>query len=177
MKTEREIINKKVTAVNDRLKRFNRPGITMDDYIELHDVILHLKTLFAVDWLTLREFLYASQRKDLVELMEVSEDGVEKARIIAKWLDVVASARVEKHTLTQGFAKGMSASKRRHIEAINAITEYSVKEFAKLIGVHPHTVRARFKKGELQGRQDSKGIFIAASELKKFKQLGNNTDE
>lgn len=177
MKTEREIINKKVKAVNDRLKRFNRPGITMDDYIELHDVILHLKTLFAVDWLTLREFLYASQRNDLVELMEVSEDGVDKARIIAKWLKVVASVKAEEHTLSQGVTKGIIESEKRHLEAINAITEYSVKEFAELIGVHPHTVRARYKKGELQGRQDSKGIFIAASELKKFKQLDNNTDE
>jgi len=172
MKTEREIINKKVKAINDKLKkRYNHhPCITIDDYIELHDAILHLKALFAVDWRILSDFLYASQRKYLVELMEESEDGVDKAQIIARWLDRVASASAEEHTLAQGFTKGISESEKRHVEAINAITEYSVKEFAELIGVHPHTVRARYKKGELQGRQDSKGIFIAASELKKFKQ-------
>ena len=177
MQTERAIIKKKVKAINDRLIRYHHPCITIDDYIELHDAILHLKTLFAVDSRTLCDFLYASQRKYLVELMEESEDGVEKAQILANWLNRVASVKAEEHTLSQGVTKGIIESKRRHLEAINAITEYSVKEFAELIGVHPHTVRARYKKGELQGRQDSKGIFIAASELKKFKQLGNNTDE
>jgi hypothetical protein len=52
--------------------------------------------------------------------------------------------------------------------SIPSITEYSVKEFAKLVKLHPHTVRKRFSLGELNGRQDRKGIFIAASELKKY---------
>lgn len=47
--------------------------------------------------------------------------------------------------------------------------EYSVKEFAKLTSLHPHTVRARFHKGKLMGRKDSKGIYISATELEKFK--------
>ena len=52
--------------------------------------------------------------------------------------------------------------------SIPSITEYSVKEFAKLVKLHPHTVRKRFSLGELNGRKDSTGIFIAASELKKY---------
>lgn len=47
--------------------------------------------------------------------------------------------------------------------------EYPVKEFAKLTHRHEHTIRTKFHSGELKGRQDSKGIFIAASELSKFK--------
>ena len=48
-------------------------------------------------------------------------------------------------------------------------TEYPVKEFAKLAHRHEHTIRTKFHSGELKGRQDSKGIYIAASELSKFK--------
>ena len=48
-------------------------------------------------------------------------------------------------------------------------TEYSVKEFAQLAHRHEHTIRKMFHSRELKGRQDSKGIFIAASELSKFK--------
>ncbi|MBQ4018886.1 MAG: hypothetical protein II605_06560, partial [Paludibacteraceae bacterium] len=47
--------------------------------------------------------------------------------------------------------------------------EYPVKEFAKLTHRHEHTIRTKFHSGELKGRQDSKGIYIAASELSKFK--------
>lgn len=46
--------------------------------------------------------------------------------------------------------------------------EYPVKEFAKLAHRHEHTIRTKFHSGKLKGRQDSKGIFIAASELSKF---------
>lgn len=48
------------------------------------------------------------------------------------------------------------------------ITEYPVKEFARLINRHAHTVRTYFHDGRLKGRQDTKGIYIYASELEKY---------
>lgn len=47
--------------------------------------------------------------------------------------------------------------------------EYSVKEFASLAKCHEHTIRKYFHDGRLKGRQDSKGIFIFASELEEYK--------
>ena len=47
--------------------------------------------------------------------------------------------------------------------------EYPVKEFAKLVKCHVNTIRNKYHTGELKGRKSTKGIYIAASELSKFK--------
>lgn len=47
--------------------------------------------------------------------------------------------------------------------------EYPVKEFAQLVKCHVNTIRNKYHTRELKGRKSTKGIYIAASELSKFK--------
>lgn len=98
------------------------------------------------------------------ESIKLSKDGMQ-ALIYTLNLVIVAASKQKQCNEAMQIGRMLEAIS--HIE--NTPKEYSVKEFAELTNLHPHTVRRRFKAKELQGRQDSKGIFIAATELEKFK--------
>ena len=170
MQTKREIIKRRMKVINYHLNRRGYPSITMEQYMELQGALLHIGTLLGTERRTLIEFLYApSTRKDIDNLIKETDNGFIQLQTIGRWLNGVIASTEKKKSNAKGFVEGIKESKKRLAEVANSIQEYSVSEFAKLAHRHEHTIRTKFHSGELKGRQDSKGIFIAASELPKFK--------
>ena len=102
------------------------------------------------------------------ERIKLSKDGIQA--LISTLNLVIVAASNQKQTY-EAMDLGRKLESISHRE--NTPKEYSVKEFAELTHLHPHTIRKRFKAKELQGRKDSKGIFIAATELERFKTQNN----
>lgn len=104
----------------------------------------------------------------LLYAMKDCHEKINRLHSIVHALQTAINTAKSNHCLNAGVEIGILSSLLSQSQE-PLPREYPVKEFARLVKLHEHTVRKRFHSGELKGRQDSKGIFIAASELSKFK--------
>lgn len=182
MKTKREIVNEELRVLNARLRLRGRQSmINFKRYLEIKSIMLNL-TDRVIDLCSIKprylvnEFLYMESTVNDFKTAVVSRCSEHEIRFLGEWLKIAAN-EIEKHRFPSMHLTELEKLANAIIEDRNREKEkekennrkwYSVKEFATLVNLHPHTIRKYYKSGKLNGRQDTKGIFIDANELKKY---------
>ena len=173
MKTKREINNAELKALNTRLRRWGHAPIDFNHYMEIKGTMSNLTDrimdLLENESRVLIEFLYISSTvHDFNAAIAPHTKEEKKFQILMRWLNIIEKKQEENLMFSQGNSKGREELENELKEKDNEIKWYSVKDFAELVKLHPHTIRTYFKAGKLRGRQDTKRIFIDASELEKY---------
>ena len=172
MQTKREQQKKHQALLNNDIQRrlsntklsFNDMTILEDKEKNLVDAIVALLDFDS----SVIEAEVANISAQLLWSMKDCHEKINRLNSIMHILQNTLKTAESNNTLNAGMDIGM-LSAWQSISQEPLPTEYSVKEFAQLAHRHEHTIRKMFHSKELKGRQDSKGIFIAASELSKFK--------
>lgn len=178
MATQRIGLKNKCAYVNVRLRKLgSKITLTQQEFLEL-DQKIHQFSKASLDLLrydpivleVVEPFIGAYLLADITQArhFKYSEDGI---HALSSGIELVPKIIYRQEQAHAMISLGRDLESRDQEE--NAPQEYSVNEFAELTHLHPHTIRKRFKDGELKGRKDSKGIFIAATELEKFKPQNN----
>ena len=167
MKTERQKLEHEFNIFKLGLERIGKE-ITIDDYIRKKEkksiLIKALNELMKEDSLYISRLLYTSSDENFFVNVDKNED-IKKLESIICWLDKNLQDR---KTSLRVNAVATIAKERGAAEAVakfRSIKEYKVVEFADIVKRHPNTIRSDYKKGKIEGRQDSKGIWIDASAL------------
>lgn len=174
MKTKRAIVNKELQFLNKRLSRYGHTPIEFEHYMEMKDAFTRfadslVDVLNSSDGKVLNDFLHLrSTSISLETAIESCPNGMERFRHLLSILKIIERKQNSKTTFVKGVEEGIEKIEKEIEEKQNAIKWYSVKEFATLVNLHPHTIRKYYNSGKLNGRQDTKGIFIDATELEKY---------
>ena len=173
MKTKRAIVNKELQFLNKRLSKFGYTPIEFEHYMEMKEALSNITDnlvgLFDNDHRLLVEFLYTPSTTNMFETaMATSSNGAWNLQSLINWLEKIKKRQDRNTIFIKGIEKGREKIEKEIEEKQNAIKWYSVKEFATLVNLHPHTIRKYYNSGKLNGRQDTKGIFIDANELEKY---------
>ena len=172
MQTKREQMKKFLTILNKDLERkhYTSRKLKFDEYVELKDK----EKRFVDAMIALLDFDSSVIEADIADIsaqilfgMKYSHEKINRLNSIIHTIQITIQTAESNNQLNAGFEIGSLTSSLSQSQEPQR-KEYTVKEFAKLVCLHEHTVRKRFHSGELKGRQDSKGISIAASELSKF---------
>lgn len=173
MKTKRAIVNKELQILNKRLSKYGHTPIEFEHYMEMKEALSNITDnlvgLFNNDHRLLVEFLFTPSTTNMFEhAMATSSNGAEKLQSLINWLEKIEKRQGRNTIFIKGVEEGIEKIEKEIEEKQNAIKWYSVKEFATLVNLHPHTIRKYYNSGKLNGRQDTKGIFIDANELEKY---------
>jgi hypothetical protein len=173
MKTKREINNAELKVLNKRLRRWGHAPIDFNHYMEIKgtmsNITDNLVGLFDKDHRLLVEFLFTPSTINMFETaIATSSNGAQTLHSLINWLEKIEKRQDRNTIFFKGIEKGREKIEKEIEEKQNAIKWYSVKEFATLVNLHPHTIRKYYNSGKLNGRQDTKGIFIDANELEKY---------
>lgn len=172
MKTKREQHKQWQKYINDNIdrKRMSNCHIDFNEEVSLKEKEEQLINAI-VDILEYESYVLEIDAPricaSLLFAMKGCPEKISKLSSLIQTLQMALKTAETNSQLNMGIAIG-SLEQVLVQSSMPSTTEYSVKEFAELVKIHPHTVRKRFSLGELKGRKDSKGIFIAASELKKY---------
>ena len=172
MKTKRETQNQKLEFLNNDLERRKKSNVRLSfnrlqewNQAEL-TFVDSLVALLDFEADVIEANLPYISSKFLCKVKDKPEK-INKLDSVIHVLQTTIKTAVSNNTFNAALEIGRIEERLEQIRKMPV--EYSVKEFASLAKCHEHTIRKYFHDGRLTGRQDSKGIFIFASELEEYK--------
>lgn len=172
MKTKRETQNQKLEFLNNDLERRKKSNVRLSfnrlqewNQAEL-TFVDSLVTLLDFEADVIEANLPYISSKFLYRVKDKPEK-INKLDSVIHVLQTIIKTAVSNNTFNAALEIGRIEERLEQRRKMPV--EYSVKEFASLTKFHEHTIRKYFHEGLLKGRKDTKGIFIFASELEKYK--------